>query len=509
MAENTILSWHDALTMHYDEGGLKGKASFRDAYFFVRDTGTSFGRRNIIHQYPKRNTPYIEDIGSDTDQFTIQGYVVQNLENDQNYFEERNALIEALKKEGPGQLWHPFLGIITVSLVGKAELTESFQEGGIARFSMTFIRAEEESAPFPKAIDNYVTATDEAVSDAEDNEIDSFGENFDAEDEPNFIVDSVSSALGSLNKMLASVTIAIQGAFPAQISDALTTLANGYEDANLLSTITNACSMASGILNMGNGLLSLIGSYGDILQSQLLGECSGAIRGLSNGPWGGAQVGNPAKFGGFVASTISNPAVIGEDYGLSVTRAVLKLTNFGESPDSLDASSHGGTLTDINITTASRARESANQVALVNMVRFVGISTAMKSAIRINFTSHDTVIEIMDEIIEALNEQLLKLGNEANNTDYIDYNINISSPKSYESLESLKKIFTKSMLSLGTSLTDIIEYELNADVISSLTVAYDKYKDLDREAEIIYRNKSIITHPGFLPNGKELEILNA
>jgi prophage DNA circulation protein len=41
-----------------------------------------------------------------------------------------------------------------------------------------------------------------------------------------------------------------------------------------------------------------------------------------------------------------------------------------------------------------------------------------------------------------------------------------------------------------------------------LVLAYNQYEDLEREREIITRNISIVQHPGFLPGGKTMEILN-
>ena len=509
MAENKILNWRESLTMHYDENGFKGKASFRKAYFFVKDTDTNFGRRNIVHQYPLKDTPYIEDIGADTDQFSIQGYVVQNSENDQNYFDERDALIAALKEKGPGQLWHPFLGIINVSLIGKAELKESFQEGGIARFSMTFVRAEEPSAPFPKTITNHIETLDTGIDEGTEVFEDDMENKYEAEEAPGKTVSTISNALTSLNKMLSNVTTAIQGAFPAQISDALGTLSAEYLGVNVFGAINNACSLAGGIIGMGNGLLSLIGSYGDILTSQMFGACSGAIRGLSNSPWGGAQVEEISEIGGFISSTMSKPTVIGEDYGKSVTRAALALTTYGESPDSSTPSKYGGTLPVINIISPVSAQQSANQILVVNLVRFLGITIAMRAAVRINYTSHNAVIEILNEIIDAVNALLLKLGNESSNTEYSDYNINVSNPGGYQALNSLKKIFTESMLGITGPLAKIIEYKVPPDTISSLTVAYNNYGDLNREKEIIDRNRPLIKHPGFLPGGRVLELLNA
>ncbi len=103
----------------------------------------------------------------------------------------------------------------------------------------------------------------------------------------------------------------------------------------------------------------------------------------------------------------------------------------------------------------------------------------------------------------------MKLGNDAVNADFASFNIPVTDPDNYQALRTLRPVFVKSMLAKGAELASIVEYKVPPDTISSLVVAYDKYEDLDREKEIITRNISIVKHPGFLPNGQTLEILNS
>ncbi|MFH1398751.1 MAG: DNA circularization N-terminal domain-containing protein, partial [Candidatus Woesearchaeota archaeon] len=100
------MAWRDKLLWDLEEvsagGVVKYKSSFRGAKFFFERSEASVGRRNVVHQYPYKDSPYIEDLGRDTDEFTVDGYVVQNEENNLDYFTERDALINALKEPGPG-----------------------------------------------------------------------------------------------------------------------------------------------------------------------------------------------------------------------------------------------------------------------------------------------------------------------------------------------------------------------------------------------------------------------
>ncbi|MBW1642528.1 MAG: hypothetical protein JRJ76_06790 [Deltaproteobacteria bacterium] len=231
------------------------------------------------------------------------------------------------------------------------------------------------------------------------------------------------------------------------------------------------------------------------------------VRGINNGPWSGAQL-TISKTEGFIGSTLASPAIIAEDFGKTATRAALAISRYGENIGGNDPSQYGGELEAVPIITPSKARFAVNQEAIVNIARLSGIITATRIAIRIDYSSHDAVIEIMNEIIESIDAQLLKLGNDAANIDCTDFNIIATDPDNYQALRSLRPIFIKSMLAIGASLASIIEYKVPPETTSSLEVAYNKYEDLGREKEVIARNIYLVKHPGFLPGGKVLEILN-
>ena len=500
--------WRDNLTWGDATNQLKKKASFRGAYFFVNDSDTSVGRRNVAHQYPFRDEPYIEDLGLDADEFVIVGYVVQNLDNNYDYFTERDTLIAALKEPGPGQLWHPFLGSKLVSLSGKAGIRESFSEGGIARFTMTFVLAGQglTAVPYPKKSIDPVAAVDAAVEDSVDDIKDGFGEKFDAENAPGFSTTSVVTAVDALNAMLHSTISGVRALGPAMMSKALTHLSDAYAEISL-TTIAQTCELANGLVGMFNGLLSLSGMYGDIVVNQLFGACSSAVRGVSTGPMSGAKV-EKTPTTGFQASTLAQSASIDEEMGKSAVRASLNVNRYGEDMGEADPSPHVGALEIVSVTTSVRARQGANLVAAVNLARCMAITTAARTAVRINYTSYDSAVEMMNEVVDALDDTLLKIGDDSANTDYAPYNVTVSDPDSYNALVSLRPVFIEAMMEIGADLARVVAYEVPPATLSSLVLAYNQYDDLDREAEIVSRNIPLVQHPGFLPQGQEIEILN-
>jgi prophage DNA circulation protein len=115
-------------------------ASFNGAGFYVEADVKAGGRRNVRHEFPKRDTPYTEDMGRRVRRFVITGYVIQNRSNGFDYTVPRDALIAALETEGPGLLIHPTLGQDLV-VQDTYQVTERQERGGMAEFEMTFYEA--------------------------------------------------------------------------------------------------------------------------------------------------------------------------------------------------------------------------------------------------------------------------------------------------------------------------------------------------------------------------------
>ena len=110
-------------------------ASFGGVEFKVDVSARVGGRRTVLHEFPKRDTPYAEDMGRAAKRFTIAGYVIGG-----DYFDQRDALIDALETEGAGTLIHPTMGEFQVN-PGPYNVTEHRERGRIAEFEMSFVEA--------------------------------------------------------------------------------------------------------------------------------------------------------------------------------------------------------------------------------------------------------------------------------------------------------------------------------------------------------------------------------
>lgn len=144
------------------------QAMFKLAAFHVEQQGRSSGRRTVLHQYPKRDQPYAEDMGREAVRYHIVGYVVQRWGNRAslagpqtqpygdigympwNYDMARDQLIAALEDPDPGRLVDPYNSRIGpgIYMCERYAVTESRERGGYAQFEMTFVECGQTAFDF-------------------------------------------------------------------------------------------------------------------------------------------------------------------------------------------------------------------------------------------------------------------------------------------------------------------------------------------------------------------------
>lgn len=162
-------------------------AFFRGVPFEVEASGITVGRRTVVHEYPQRDRPYIEDMGRATRNITLQCFVVGS-----DYLEQAQALMHELEEPGPGTLIHPWLGEMEVTITSVSEL--QFDQGlGVASVTITATEAGDLELPAVTADED--TEALEAADAVEKSAVDKFCEDFDL----STINDWIDSALeGSL-----------------------------------------------------------------------------------------------------------------------------------------------------------------------------------------------------------------------------------------------------------------------------------------------------------------------
>lgn len=218
------MSWRETIKARSVEGkALTG--SFRSARFIVPTSEGVFGRRAVVHEYPKRNTPWVEDNGRKARQFTVPVFVDGSLVESGDYLDAKEALIAALEEEGPGTLVHPWYGTMTVSLVDPATVKESTGKGGRATFRLVFV--EDGGLQFPTSATDTAWAVDDKADDALAVIEDDFTDVYDTDGLPDWslteIADDLYTTLADLEEMVGDVAgpIADEIRSPANMATAI------------------------------------------------------------------------------------------------------------------------------------------------------------------------------------------------------------------------------------------------------------------------------------------------
>jgi prophage DNA circulation protein len=119
------MSWRDELL----------PAEYRGVAFATKGHDLSGGQRLVVHEFPLRNTPEIQDLGSKAREIELDAVLVGA-----DYMARRNALLAALTAGGSGRLVHPWWGVLTVFVRDWRE-TEQHDGAGQAGFRITFVDA--------------------------------------------------------------------------------------------------------------------------------------------------------------------------------------------------------------------------------------------------------------------------------------------------------------------------------------------------------------------------------
>ncbi|WP_390894164.1 DNA circularization N-terminal domain-containing protein, partial [Photorhabdus kleinii] len=119
-------------------------ASFRGVPFAVVSGESVFGRRQAVHEYPYRDTAWIEDLGRSSRKITLRGFIIQDSKvySAPDVITQRNNLVAACEEGVRGTLIHPTLGELTVSVTESGlRVNESADNGRVFEFTLTVIES--------------------------------------------------------------------------------------------------------------------------------------------------------------------------------------------------------------------------------------------------------------------------------------------------------------------------------------------------------------------------------
>ena len=333
--------------------------SFRGAGFKWRQSDAVVGRKTARHDYPLRDEAYIEDLGKRPREFTLDCFVIGV-----DYTDQRDALIDALEKEGPGTLIHPTMGAMQVSVHGDVRITESTAEGGMCRFSIPFVLAGEKN--YPAQVADTSSLVDEKSDTAIGKIEDAFAGKFSCRGVLQFVADDAKS----LTEAICDTLDGLAKSFPttvetpaflkdlAKIRNSVAALVN--EPLLLARSITGRFY---GLRNLALAPLDLV----DSVKSTLTATFQGTSK---------------------VPKDLFNAHARQFDYG-----------NASGSASSTPA-------------TPSRIRQEGNREALNTLMRQTAVVEAARASSIIEYTSYDEAAEVRDRLMDAIDAELSSASDE-------------------------------------------------------------------------------------------------
>jgi len=383
------------------------QASFRNVEFYIPAHEGRGGRRVQSTEFPGRDEPYVQDHGRKSGGFTIDAYIIGD-----DYDIQRNDLITALNKKGPGKLVHPYLGVLKLQ-VASYTWRETNREMNMVRFVINVIEAGD--TKFPIRVQDTVQEAAEAKSSA---------------------LDAVKAAFAkayNLNK------------YPATVSTATLAMAQKASAAisSAKSTVSTVASYQRSMENFENQL--------DILYlkgSDLINDVSDLI---------GFGTNQDDEFEATNENALSS---FNDMDNMKDVTADEVVTSDPEDPTRL-------------LEEAFQTLTIINQVGLLTIIDF---ESAQEAEIL-----ETQVFERIDEVLESTTDD-----------------------DTYNALYDLRTVVAENLDNRAKSLPLLVEY-IPRVTTPALVIAHELYGNVDREQELIDRNR--IQHPGFTPGQVPIEVL--
>jgi hypothetical protein len=107
--------------------------SWRGLSFYTDVALTTAGRRTALHEYPYRDSVWVEDLGRLPRRFSIRGWIVGD-----DVYQQRDAMMQACEVPGEGTLVHPTFGTVQVVLVEYA-MSDRKERGRVVELTFSFV----------------------------------------------------------------------------------------------------------------------------------------------------------------------------------------------------------------------------------------------------------------------------------------------------------------------------------------------------------------------------------
>lgn len=430
-------------------------ASFRGISFLIEQAAVPVGRKGQLHEYPQRDEPFFESLGKQSQVHKVSAFVIGD-----DCFERRDKLLEALEKEGPGELVHPWLGRMLVD-VGECDLQHSRREGGVARLELTFYPSK------PRKFPTGTANTQQQVVKSSESLLESSLRRYKA---AMALVDAARINMIGLRNGLSNVYSIIQRQF-----------------APFLGLFTNLSGFIQSLVNSPSALSALFSSYFSNFSTSGLfhtgvnrpGSSTGSAGSGTNRP--GSDTGQGANSpGGVTTPSYRSSVAVASQHAEAVT-SINTVPQASGADTTAAAQATANLVQDallVQVALIVSEMPVATQPVTVESTPSVD-HQAVQPIERPEVPVADDVLELRDALNEAIWEASLK-----------------ADPEHYQALNTLRQALIKHLTSVALSGVRLVEIT-PAETLPALVLAYRRFGDATRAGEVVQRNR--IQHPGFVP----------
>ena len=456
------MSWKDNLQ----------DASLRGVPFKVDEDEATFGRRVQVHEYPNRDKPWAEDLGRATRRFSVQAYLIGD-----DFFEQRNKLIEAIEKPGSCTLVHPYYGEMTVTVDDAVRVSHSVSEGRMCRVSFSFIESGELSFPAAglatgQKLSSSVSFFDDAISSA-------FGA-FGMDGLPDFlqsgVIDEASGMFDTVSRGFQYIDSGISAAsrlMQGDLSVLLRPPSSGMSFVNRLQSMWRAGTRLSG--NASDLMAMIKGLTGITLDSGL------APRGVwkTDSKTTQTQTAQSNHVAQAVRTTaISEAAAAVANLPQPSSRTITRQ----QDPQKPVVIAHPAVSTiqpSVTVTSSGTGNSAANS-GTTGSTRNNSAPGVTSSVENDTVISWDDLADVRDSLNEAIDREMER----------------VTDDQLYQALVTVRTDVNQDISARLEQIERITE-RTPSEITPALVLAADWYDSASRASEITARNG--IRHPGFVP----------
>lgn len=427
------------------------QCSYKGVPFQAAAVTKTIQRRQVLHEYPQRDIPYLEDLGKGATLYKVTAFLVGD-----NCVAQAKRLEKALLTVGAGTFVHPWDGALTVSVYQASNISYSNSELRYCSLDITFVEAGE--LGYPNKLADGPTLARQLADKLGLSAVSDFVESFKQTAAYKLVQAAINGTLLETLGIISDAEIAqILGfvdevtTFAEQAIGLLTDEPRGF--AEKLSSVLGLARFAS-VETRWSGIVNQISQ---LTTSEELNRRTNQF----------AQI--PAVVSNIEAESLQDSAAVE-----TLTRQLLLANAIGAS-----------TLIGTSLDTADT----------VDIDQSGSGDTSEDSGEDSERSDSDTVTTSVDELLKVRDHLIASIDNELQNP--------LISDDLFINLLQARSVVFSILTSKAEGLSRLLSIE-TPQIEPSLVLAYDYYDDASRSDEIETRNRVI--HGAFCPS--ELRILS-